>query len=66
MEKVGPKMLRPRGEYHVIGYGGTLDLDTIDIISREINVIGTLVGTYQDLVELMTLTAAGMPWDGRG
>ena len=59
MEKVGPKMLRPRGEYHVIGYGGTLDLDTIDIISREINVIGTLVGTYQDLVELMTLTAAG-------
>jgi NAD+-dependent secondary alcohol dehydrogenase Adh1 len=36
-----------------------VDLTTIEIISREINVIGNLVGTYQDLVELMTLTAQG-------
>ena len=30
---------------------------TIDIISRAINVVGNLVGSYHDLVELMTLTA---------
>lgn len=59
MEKLGPRMLRPRGDYYVIGYGGELELATIDIISREINVIGNLVGTYLDLVELMTLTAQG-------
>jgi NAD+-dependent secondary alcohol dehydrogenase Adh1 len=32
---------------------------TIDIISTEINFIGNLVGTYNDLAELMTLTAQG-------
>ena len=32
---------------------------TFDIISREINVIGNLVGSYNDLDELMTLTAQG-------
>ena len=31
----------------------------IDIISTEINFIGNLVGTYNDLAELMTLTAQG-------
>jgi NAD+-dependent secondary alcohol dehydrogenase Adh1 len=58
-EKLAPRLLRGRGSHYVIGYGGALDLPTIDIISREINVIGNLVGTYQDLVELMTLTAQG-------
>ncbi|UNX53719.1 NAD(P)-dependent alcohol dehydrogenase [Georgenia sp. TF02-10] len=57
MERLGPRLVRNRGDYYVIGYGGSLDLQTIDIISREINVIGNLVGTYRDLVELMTLTA---------
>jgi len=32
---------------------------TIDIISTEINFIGNLVGTYNDLAELMILTAQG-------
>jgi NAD+-dependent secondary alcohol dehydrogenase Adh1 len=59
MERLGPRLLRNRGDYYVIGYGGSLDLPTIDIISREINIIGNLVGTYTDLVELMTLTAEG-------
>lgn len=59
MEKLSPQLLRPRGSHYVIGYGGTVHLDTIDIISREINVIGNLVGTYNDLVELMALNAAG-------
>lgn len=58
-EKLAPQLLRNGGSDYVIGYGGTVDLPTIDIISREINVIGNLVGTYQDLVELMTLTVQG-------
>jgi NAD+-dependent secondary alcohol dehydrogenase Adh1 len=43
----------------VIGYGGNIDLPTIDIISTERNIIGNLVGTYNDLVELMVLAQAG-------
>jgi NAD+-dependent secondary alcohol dehydrogenase Adh1 len=52
-------MLRPAGSYYVIGYGGTLSVPLIDIISTEISFVGNLVGTYTDLAELMTLTAAG-------
>src|SRR5437660_12846112 len=52
-------MLRRAGSHYIIGYGGTLTVPTIDIISTEINFIGNLVGNYNDLVELMTLTAQG-------
>jgi len=55
----GVAMLRDAGNYYVIGYGGKLDVPTIDVISREINFIGNLVGSYNDLAELMTLTAQG-------
>ena len=55
----GVAMLRRAGSYYVIGYGGTLNVPFIDIISTEINFVGNLVGTYTDLAELMTLTADG-------
>ena len=55
----GVAMLRRAGTYHVIGYGGTLQVPMIDIISAEINFVGNLVGTYVDLVELMRLAAQG-------
>ncbi len=55
----GVAMLRRAGSYYVIGYGGKLNVPTIDIISTEINFTGNLVGTYNDLVELMVLTAQG-------
>ncbi len=58
-ELLAPRLLRNRGSHYVIGYGGEVRIPTIEIISREINVIGNLVGTYNDLVELMTLTAQG-------
>lgn len=58
-EAEGVTMTRDAGSYFVIGYGGKLAVPTIDIISREINVIGNLVGSYNDLEELMTLTARG-------
>jgi NAD+-dependent secondary alcohol dehydrogenase Adh1 len=53
------QMLRRAGSHFIIGYGGALNVPTIDIISTEINFIGNLVGTYNDLDELMTLTAQG-------
>jgi NAD+-dependent secondary alcohol dehydrogenase Adh1 len=53
----GVAMLRRAGSYFIIGYGGLLRVPTIDIISTEINFVGNLVGTYNDLAELMTLAA---------
>lgn len=58
-ERDGPAVLRRAGSYFVVGYGGTLSLATIDIISSEINVVGNLVGTYNELAELMVLAQAG-------
>ena len=52
-------MLREGGTHYVIGYGGVLNIPAIDIISAEINFVGNLVGTYNDLAELMTLQAEG-------
>jgi NAD+-dependent secondary alcohol dehydrogenase Adh1 len=53
------QMTRRAGSHFVIGYGGTVQVPTIDVISTERNVIGNLVGTYNDLAELMTLAAQG-------
>jgi NAD+-dependent secondary alcohol dehydrogenase Adh1 len=58
-EDQGVALTRDAGSYFVIGYGGRVNVPTIDIISREINIIGNLVGSYNDLDELMTLTAQG-------
>ena len=52
-------MTRPPGANYVIGYGGTLNIPTLDIISTERNIIGNIVGTYNDLVELMALAQGG-------
>jgi NAD+-dependent secondary alcohol dehydrogenase Adh1 len=58
-ENAGWEMTRRAGSYFVVGYGGTLNISTIDIISTERNVVGNLVGTYNDLAELMALAQAG-------
>ena len=55
----GVRMLRQAGDYHVVGYGENIDVPTIDIISAEINFIGNLVGSYNDLCDLMALAARG-------
>jgi NAD+-dependent secondary alcohol dehydrogenase Adh1 len=47
------------GSYYVIGYGGTVQVPTLDIISTERNIIGNIVGTYNDLAELMALAEGG-------
>jgi NAD+-dependent secondary alcohol dehydrogenase Adh1 len=52
-------MTRRNGSHYVIGYGSNIDVPTIDIISTERNIVGNLVGTYNDLAELMVLAQAG-------
>jgi NAD+-dependent secondary alcohol dehydrogenase Adh1 len=58
-EALGWNLTRRGGSHYVIGYGGTITVPAIDVISSERNIIGNLVGTYNDLAELMTLTAQG-------
>jgi NAD+-dependent secondary alcohol dehydrogenase Adh1 len=58
-EADGWRMTRRAGSHFMIGYGGTVQIPTIDVISTERNLIGNLVGTYNDLAELMTLAAQG-------
>jgi NAD+-dependent secondary alcohol dehydrogenase Adh1 len=58
-EAIGLAMTRRAGSYYVIGYGGRVDVPTLDLISTERNVIGNLVGSYNDLEELMVLAAQG-------
>ena len=55
----GIAMLRRAGDYHVVGYGENIDVPTIDVISTEINLVGNLVGSYNDLSDLMALAARG-------
>jgi NAD+-dependent secondary alcohol dehydrogenase Adh1 len=58
-EMDGWNMTAPAGSYFVIGYGGTVTIPTLDIISTERNVVGNIVGTYNDLAELMALAQVG-------
>lgn len=55
----GIAMTRNAGSYFIIGYGGTIQVPAIDMIFSEKNIIGNLVGTYSDLMELMTLASEG-------
>lgn len=58
-ERQGLAMTRRAGSYYVVGYGGTVQIPTIDVIFGELNVVGNLVGTWGDLAELMALSAQG-------
>lgn len=56
----GLTMTRNAGYYYIVGYGGKIDLPTIDMITSEKTIIGNLVGTYPELVELMALADRGL------
>ena len=57
-EADGFAMTARAGSYFVIGYGGTVHIPTLDIISTERNIVGNIVGTYNELAELMVLAQA--------
>jgi NAD+-dependent secondary alcohol dehydrogenase Adh1 len=52
-------MVRARGTYFVVGYGGELRVPTFSLVLPEISVVGNAVGTHDDLRELVALAAAG-------
>src|SRR6516164_8163361 len=56
----GLAMTRNQGFYYVVGYGGKIDIPTIDMITSEKTIVGNLVGTYAELVELMALADRGL------
>jgi NAD+-dependent secondary alcohol dehydrogenase Adh1 len=58
-EQDGFAMTARAGSYYVIGYGGAVNIPTLDIISTERNIVGNIVGTYNELAELMVLAQTG-------
>ena len=52
-------MLRQGGTHFVVGYGGKIEVPTVHMIINEIAIVGSLVGNYTELVELMELNAEG-------
>lgn len=56
----GLAVTRNGGYYYIVGYGGQINLPTIDMIVSEKTIVGNLVGTYAELVELMALADRGL------
>ena len=56
----GLAMTRNDGFYYIVGYGGKVEIPTIDMITSEKTIVGNLVGTYPELVELMALADRGL------
>ncbi len=54
------KMVAGHGSYFVVGYGDELRIPAIQVIFNEISFVGCLVGTYVELVELVTLAQQGL------
>ena len=52
-------MTAPDGFQYIIGYGGEFKAPTLDFVAGEKSIIGNIVGTYNDLAELMVLAQAG-------
>jgi NAD+-dependent secondary alcohol dehydrogenase Adh1 len=51
-------MLRPGGAYVVIGYGGTLEVPTMEFLTEK-RVIGNVGGTSAEMMELLALASQG-------
>jgi NAD+-dependent secondary alcohol dehydrogenase Adh1 len=56
----GLRMTRNAGSYYIVGYGGKVEISTMEMIVTEKSIVGNLVGTYSDLVELMALADRGL------
>ncbi|MFD2471754.1 NAD(P)-dependent alcohol dehydrogenase [Amycolatopsis silviterrae] len=53
------EMTAAGGSLYLVGYGGELRIPTVAAVAGEKNVVGNMVGTYRDLVELMVLAESG-------
>ena len=52
-------MLAKGGVYAIVGYGGSVRVEHLDMINRELTILGNQIGTYADLVALVELVAQG-------
>ncbi|MBZ9668525.1 NAD(P)-dependent alcohol dehydrogenase [Mesorhizobium sp. ES1-3] len=59
VENICWKMVRKGGQLFVVGYGGNINVPTAHLVIEEINIGGSLVGNFTELVELMELNADG-------
>jgi NAD+-dependent secondary alcohol dehydrogenase Adh1 len=57
--QAGLAMLAPGGRYDVVGYGGTLTVPTMQLVLGELEIVGNLVGSADDLAALVRLATAG-------
>ncbi len=55
-------MVKMGGYYFVVGYGGTIEVPTMEMITTEKNIIGNLGGTTAELWELVALAGEGKVW----
>jgi len=49
------KIVKNQGTVVLVGYGGNFNVNSFDMIIREINIIGSLTGTYPEFLELINL-----------
>lgn len=59
VENVCWQMARSGGQLYVVGYGGKIEVPTVHLVVEEVNIGGSLVGNFTELVELMELNADG-------
>jgi propanol-preferring alcohol dehydrogenase/NAD+-dependent secondary alcohol dehydrogenase Adh1 len=52
-------MLAKGGVYAIVGYGGSVRIEHLDMINRELTVLGNQIGSHADLTALMDLVAQG-------
>ncbi|MEZ0115202.1 NAD+-dependent secondary alcohol dehydrogenase Adh1 [Catenulispora sp. EB89] len=53
------RMLAKGAVYSIVGYGGGARIEHLDMINRELTILGNQIGTHAELGELMALAAAG-------
>ena len=56
---MGLNMTKNTGSYYIVGYGEEIKIPAVDMIITERNIIGNLVGTWAELLELMALADKG-------
>ncbi|MFC7044075.1 NAD(P)-dependent alcohol dehydrogenase [Halobacteriaceae archaeon GCM10025711] len=54
-----PDIVAPGGDHHVVGYGGHVHEPSQALVNGEFSYVGTLVGRYAELQELMALVERG-------
>ncbi|WP_266079737.1 NAD(P)-dependent alcohol dehydrogenase [Haladaptatus caseinilyticus] len=57
--RYAPNVLAGGGDHHVVGYGGHIHEPAQALVNGDFDYRGTLVGTYPELQELMSLVARG-------